>query len=279
VADLRHTHADRSTQAIVEALVEGRRAHCDEVVFLRGEPTIHPDIEFLISEARNLGYELIQLQSNGRMFAIQGFAEKLIKKGMTHVEVSLYGDIPAIHDAIAAVDGAFEQTCLGIGHLSRLGVVTHLNIPLVRANEDRLSRMVSLAATLGVKRIQFNFQRPISTEDGGSPQSATRLQRIKERLHIALEKAHEMGMACTTEGIPFCILDGFSNLASDRFDKVAPSAIRIDDLHRTTEDLNSLRHQYRSPPSACSSCREIETCPITWSSYLEQVGTDELQPI
>jgi len=272
-------HEDRSTQALLLSLDEGRAAHCDEVVFLRGEPTIHPDIETLIAEAKARGYSLIQLQSNGRMFAIPGFAEKLVEQGMTHVEVSLYGHTPSVHDTIAAVPGAFEQTCAGIRRLTGLGMITHLNIPLVRANEDSLTEIVILAADLGAMRLQFNFQRPIPVQEGGKPESGTRLHRIKKPLHLALDKAHQLGVTCTTEGIPFCILESFSSLASDGWEKNKMPLFRIDDFQRVTEDLDSLRQQYRTPAAVCSPCAEVSRCPITWSEYLEQYGAEELRPI
>lgn len=46
------------------------------VVFTGGEPTLHPDIRWLVARARELGYQSIQVQSNGRMFAYKSFLQR-----------------------------------------------------------------------------------------------------------------------------------------------------------------------------------------------------------
>jgi MoaA/NifB/PqqE/SkfB family radical SAM enzyme len=212
------------------------------------------------------------------MFAVEGFTEKLLTAGMTHVEVSLYGESPDVHDSIAAVDGAFQQTSLGIQRLASAGVITHLNVPVVQANVETLPEIVARAAQLGARRIQFNFQRPIPTEHGGSPETGTRLDQLKAPLFEALETADTLGVVATTEGIPFCVLGPFQDRASDSWESENPPSVRIHDLHRQTEDISNLKEKYRAPAPRCAPCHRVDRCPITWSTYLELHGDGELEP-
>ncbi len=274
VADLQSL-PERETETIREALGAGRDAACSEVVFLRGEPTIRKDFFALCRAARDHGYARVQVQTNGRMFALEDFLARSRDAGLTHAETSLYGPDAPIHDAIARAPGTFEQSSLGMARLAKADMLVQVNVPIVHSNADMLASIVDHAADQGAPCVQFNFQRPVP----GNPRTDLRLSMCKEPLERALKAGSDRGVQVKTEAIPLCLLPPGSDCASDAWDEHNAPRVVIDDLHRRTEDIASLRAAYRGRPPQCANCALRATCPTTWTAYLETHGSDELTPV
>ncbi len=278
VADLRSTHEDRPILDLFEALTQGRKDGCSEVVFMRGEPTIRPDILRLVRRARDLGYGLVQLQTNGRMFATPGFARELLTAGMTHAEVSLYGPTPEIHDKIAQVEGAYDQTTRGIQKLVWEGALNHLNIPLVADNISHLKELVEQAEEFGVERIQFNLQRPASNTPEARA-SRLSLEQVVDPIQEALAHAQKLGVHALTEAIPLCILGEYRKAASDQWRAQNAPQVSIDDLHRKANDLVELRRTYRFTLPVCDTCSVQPECPTSWIGVIGENNSNLLTPL
>ena len=131
---------------------------------MRGEPTIRPDFLRLVRRARDLGYGWVQVQSNGRMFSALPFVRESMNAGMKAAEVSLYGPTAEIHDSIARVGGAFEQTASGIQKLAMEGALQHVNIPVTRKNVHCLTEILEVLESWFVERAQIVMTRPVGEE-------------------------------------------------------------------------------------------------------------------
>ena len=275
VRDLRGVHPDRSTMDIFQSLEAGRKSGAVEVAFLRGESTIRPDFLRLVRRARDLGYGLVQVQTNGRMFATPGFTREAMAAGMTHAEVSLYGPNPEIHDAVARVPGAYAETSQGIRKLAMEGALCHVNIPLLPENIDHLFPMMDQLEEWMVERVQLNLTRPTPDAQGTLPELLSLSQAVPSILE-AIDYGLGIPIEVGTEGIPLCVLGTRSNVASDLFPP--QSEIRIDDLHRVTEDLGPLRESYRPFPPLCDACSWKERCPGTWAGLWPEDESRWLNP-
>ena len=146
---------ERPTSDCISELEKGRQAGCDQVVFTRGEATLRRDLPMLVQLARDLGYQRIAIQTNGRMLTYAKYAHKLVRAGCTSWEVSLFGSTAERHDEIARVEGAFEQTVAGIRNLVDLGVDCSVSSPVLEATEPDLERIVALVDELGVSEMAF----------------------------------------------------------------------------------------------------------------------------
>lgn len=276
IRDLRGVHEDRSTLTVFESLEAGRKSGAFEVAFLRGEPTIRPDFLRVIRRARDLGYGLVQIQTNGRMFATPGFTREATAAGMTHAEVSYYGPDPSIHDDIARVEGAHKETTQGIRKLAMEGVLCHVNIPLLPGNIHHLATMLEQLEGWGVERIQLNLTRPTANPQGSYPELLSLSEAI-EPVKEAIAHGVELDVNVGTEGIPLCLLGEWEHVAGDTFPP--NSLVRIDDLHRVTEDLIPLREEYRPFPPLCDDCSAKGRCPGTWRNLLPGDPSSLLRPM
>ena len=156
---------ERSPQAALAELIAARKRGCDELVIMRGEPTLRPDLPALARAARKLGYRLVQIQTNGRMLAYAAYLDRLVDAGVDFFEISLFGASATIHDEVSAEAGAFEQTLAGLRHLAARPQLGHLvTIAVLAANLHELVAMVDLIADVGLRRVQFNFTRPVRVD-------------------------------------------------------------------------------------------------------------------
>src|SRR4030043_1381590 len=101
---------DRTTEELKLDLANSLQNGCTEVVFTGGEPTIRKDIFELVSFAKAIGYELIQLQTNARMLSYENVLEKLIKSGVTEFSPALHGHNLETHEVQTKAVGSFHQT-------------------------------------------------------------------------------------------------------------------------------------------------------------------------
>ena len=84
------------------------------VDFDGGEPTLNPELVPLIRYARRLGYDRINVTTNGRLCAYPEFATRLVRSGLTTLLFSIHGADARTHAAQVGVAEAFEQSTDGI---------------------------------------------------------------------------------------------------------------------------------------------------------------------
>jgi MoaA/NifB/PqqE/SkfB family radical SAM enzyme len=96
---------DRTTEACIAELRESRKT-CVDVVFTGAEVSIRPDFFKLLRAAKTLGYERIQVQTNGRIFVYRDFCERAIAAGMNELAPALHGHIAKLHDGLTRAPGS-----------------------------------------------------------------------------------------------------------------------------------------------------------------------------
>lgn len=137
-----------------ETMAEWLRLFADpqkqsNLVFLGGEPTMHPDLAYGIRKARELGYSSVTVDTNGYLF--HDFLDKVTPDELDFLSFSLDGPTAGINDPIRG-QGVFD-VCTGN---LRLAVARGFNVSLIytvsRFNIEHLAKMPDLLAELGVKR-------------------------------------------------------------------------------------------------------------------------------
>ena len=113
------------------------------VDFDGGEPTMNPELIPLVRYARSIGYERVNVTTNGRMCFYPDFARRLVRSGLTTLLFSVHGPDARTHAQQVGVAEAFEQTVGGIQNCVRLaprGVELGMNITITKGNFDKLCR-------------------------------------------------------------------------------------------------------------------------------------------
>lgn len=273
--DKRHRVKPPTTDDVLEELRLGRQ-RAEGVVFTGGEPTLRRDLLSLVSRARDLGYETIQIQSNGRTFASRRFCEQLIEAGATEFSPALHGHTPELHDYLTRAPGSFMQTTRGIRNLRLLGQYVLTNSVVVRANSRTLNHLAQLLVDLGVNQYQLAFVHPVGTAEDDFYQVVPRMEILSPYLRAGLEPGLKAGLTVHTEAVPYCILPGYEQC-------VVESRIphtKVVDAGQVVEDYRAYRlTEGKLKGPGCPTCRWFDVCEGPWREYPEHYGFDEFKPV
>jgi MoaA/NifB/PqqE/SkfB family radical SAM enzyme len=173
-------------------LFAGRTAEAN-VIFLGGEPTLHPELPGAIRTARRLGYRSITVDTNGYLFG--DILEKVTPEEVDFFSFSLDGATPAANDRLRG-KGCYEHCRQGIQRARQKGFATSLIYTVSNANFDELEHVPALVAELGVERF---FIQVIGLR--GRSRSAEGLQVPYERwlgaVPVVAERVARQGVTVT----------------------------------------------------------------------------------
>lgn len=265
---------DKKTEEIKKLL----RDFCDKsdaVVFSGGEPAIRDDIIEIVNYACERGYSEIHIQTNGRMFANKSFCREMVDAGANVFIITLSGHKEKLHNYITGAD-SFMQTVKGIINLKSLGQKVEINCVVTKPNYRHLPETARLFVKLGVNAFRFSFvyAEGIALKNYLSvvPRMSLAAHYIKEGLRIGLES----GITALTEGVPFCLMDGYSDYAAE---KMIPRTQIYDANCAAGNDTELRRNEGKTKRDACRDCIYDSACDGPWKEYTEFFGWDEFVPV
>ena len=266
---------NKTTEEIKENLREAR-GRCNGVVLTGGEPTIRKDFIELVSYAKNLGYNLIQIQSNGRMFSSLDFCKKTIEAGANEFSPALHGYCAEQHDFLTKAEGSFAQTVQGIKNLKKLGQNVITNTVVVKPNYQDLEKISELLVKLKVDQFQFAFVHPIGNATKYYDDIVPKIGLAAPHIHKGLQAGINAKVPCMAEGMPYCTMQGYENYISERF---IPET-EIKDFGINIEDYKKSRiKEGKSKFPQCNECKYDKICEGPWKEYPEKMGNEEFKPI
>jgi Fe-coproporphyrin III synthase len=119
------------------------------VIFLGGEPTLHPDLAKAVKHARRLGYGSITIDTNGYLF--HDILSRVTPEEVDFFSFSLDGATRETNDAIRG-DGSYDTCIEGIGEAVKRGFSTSLIYTVSSRNIHELEMMPSLLKRLSIDR-------------------------------------------------------------------------------------------------------------------------------
>jgi len=159
-----------SEMLALEIIIQWLKIFLDEkrqanLILLGGEPTLHPQLDQIISAAREIGYGSITIDTNGYLF--HDILNKITPADVDFISFSLDGATAETNDAIRG-NGCYETCLNGIREAVAKGYKTSLIYTVSNENIGELEMMPPLLKELGVSRffIQVIGIRGKSAESG-----------------------------------------------------------------------------------------------------------------
>lgn len=121
---------------------------CRQVQFIGGEPTIYPRLPDLIEAAHSLGYELIEVFTNGTHFTSK--LKKTFKACQVSVAFSVYSCSGKVHDAVTLGPGSLTKTLESIRWTLESGLPIRAGIIDVGINSDTVEDTRNFLTELGI---------------------------------------------------------------------------------------------------------------------------------
>jgi MoaA/NifB/PqqE/SkfB family radical SAM enzyme len=119
------------------------------LIFLGGEPTLHPDLPAAVQHARRLGFGSITIDTNGFLF--HDILSKVTPEEVDYFSFSLDGATRETNDRIRG-NGSYAACLDGIRRAIDRGFATSLIYTVSSANIQELAMMPDLLDKLGVDR-------------------------------------------------------------------------------------------------------------------------------
>jgi MoaA/NifB/PqqE/SkfB family radical SAM enzyme len=120
------------------------------VIFLGGEPTLHPDLSQAVKEAKSLGYKSVTVDTNGYLF--NNILSKVTPDDIDYLSFSLDGATPKTNDKIRGM-GSYDQCLSGIGKAVSLGFSASLIYTISSLNIHELNQITPLLVDWGISRL------------------------------------------------------------------------------------------------------------------------------
>ncbi|MFA5139920.1 MAG: radical SAM protein [Elusimicrobiota bacterium] len=266
----------KDMETIERLLSEGRKRGATGVVLTGGEPTLHEHFLDTLRLAKRLGYESLQVQTNGRRFCYPDFCRKAVAAGATEVSPALHGSTAALHEFLTGAPGSFMQTVAGIRNLKRLGVYVLTNTVITRANFRDLPDLARLFVKLGVDQFQFAFVHIT----GRAAENASWIVPRKALIEPWVKRGIDIGKAARksvlTEAIPYCRMRGYEAHVAER---IIPETT-VYDAEVTIDSYTKYRMtEGKGKGPKCRACKWFKTCEGPWREYPELYGWEEFEPV
>lgn len=261
-------------------LQEARNKGVNNLVISGGESTIHIDLLDFISSARKLGFQKVELQTNGRKLSDQKYLIQLIEAGVTDFGISLHGDTPNLQDFITRSSGSFKKTIRAIENISLIfgpNPPIATNCVITPENKSRLNQIVDLLLSYNVSTIKLSYLHGM-----GRAAEFFRNRNWPSKLELqpyilgAIKNVELKGRLNTTlaiEAYPSCLLPSFEMYSSDFF--IAP--IYRADTDGTIRMYHTREDRLKGPN--CEHCILNMRCLGPWKEYPAVYGWAEFVPI
>ena len=202
------TQLDGDEERQRELLVKYRKLGVTLLDLDGGEPTLNPNLLRLITFARRLGYEHVNVTTNARMASYAEYAERLTRSGVTSILTSIHGPDAQTHAQNVGVAEAFDQTCAGVKNIVRFapqGVELGANITVTKSNYQKLGEVAALILDLGLSWFNIQFLTPFGRAT--SPIAPDTAEAAREALKVI--DAYRDRMKLQVINLPFCFMPGY----------------------------------------------------------------------
>lgn len=138
-------------------MAEAKNAGAHHIQFIGGEPMLVPWLPEAFREATRLGFEVIEVFTNGTRLN-ETLLETIVSCDV-HVAVSLYSHEPTVHDAISCLPGSHKRTLAAIRRLQERQVSLRVGIVRVPINADAIDETLAFVSALGITNIGIDDAR------------------------------------------------------------------------------------------------------------------------
>jgi len=130
---------------------------CCKVQFTGGEPLMVPYIQDLVVKASQIGYEHIEVFTNGTLLSHQ--LRTTLQKLPITLAFSIYSSQDVIHDTITRTKGSFKKTIEAISWAVKANFQVQASVIGMKINSHDIEHTVSFLRGLGVGNIALDKVR------------------------------------------------------------------------------------------------------------------------
>ena len=269
---------DKTTNEI-RAILNRNKDNFKSLILTGGEITIRDDVFEIVRFAKECGYKVIQIQSNGRMFSYMDFCKRIIEAGATEFGISVNGSNKEIHDYLSCAEGSFEQTIQGIRNLKELKKSVCTNTVLTKVNYKDLLNIIEMLTGIGVDSSRISFMQinnSIKNDLKLIDEIIPRYKEVKSYVEDTINRVGNKDVKITLGGFPLCVLE--KEFHKNIVEECVPD-LYVYEEKELVDFQKMLESGVRKREENCKHCQFYENCIGPWLRYVQIFGFDEFIPI
>ncbi len=226
------------------------------VDFDGGEPTLNPELIGLVRHARSIGYERINVTTNGRRLAYDDYARALVTSGLTTLLFSVHGPDARTHAQQVGVMEAFDQTLEGIRRASAhrpSHVELGMNVTVTKGNHAKIDAIAQLAWDLELPWLNVQFLTPFGR---ATSWVAPDTQEAADHVMGVIDAWRDR-MKIQVINLPFCFMPGYEEHLSGDLGKLSRHMVFV---NNETVNLSEYLAERRVKKPICAPCPHACFC-------------------
>jgi MoaA/NifB/PqqE/SkfB family radical SAM enzyme len=270
---------DKPTAQVIREIFGARKRDCTYLSFVGGESTIRKDMEELISFGKHIGYNVINVTTNGLRFANEKVLDRYIEKGMNSVLFSLHGATAEIHDQLTGIKGSYKKIIKAIKLAHQKDIYVGMNSTLVKQNYKTFPELCQLMIDLGVQSSEFVYVDPV----GAALENFDDIMPPLEEMSAYVKKGLDLGIKAKIPHwhiryLPLCYLEGYQNYSSEWQDSFSNTEhIGLDfvnfDAEKGRRTIGKIKH------ADCKNCKMDQYCEGFWKKFVDRRGFEGLRVV
>ena len=250
-----------------------------------GEPTLLGNIDEFISYLSVIGFESIQLATNGRRLKDEILTKKLIENGVDIFFISLQVFTKEKSKKINGKAKSFDETIEGLLNIKKYRnehTRVILNHVITKYSLDEKENIIKILQKVKPDEIQFSMLE-IYVHNEENFNLLASFVEISKFLRSIIPLIQELNIKPLIEGIPPCVYIGYEECYIDKT-RANSKNLRIHMAlknHMNTILLNkgSLREFMDIYPDKCDGCLYRPYCSGIYYTYFQRFGEDTLYPV
>ena len=242
------------------ALDEGFTAGCRSMQFIGGEPTLSPDLPKFIEYARRIGYEFVEVFTNGTLLNTPrgNRLMKIFLDGRVNLAFSAYSANKIDHETVTKTSGSFDKTLSGIQKAIEAGIPVRVGVIATDGDLEDVEKTKALIQGMGVESIGIDYIRGIGrgTSDANeqAPEKELCGQCWKGKLCVKPDGT-----------VTPCVFSSFARLGNVK-EGLLP-ILNGEELHRFRKDNREIESTRNSERNGVSDCLPICAPPCPPECY------------
>ena len=238
-----------------------------------GEPTLLRErLLDVVTRARTAGVPFVELQTNAVLID-DDYAQALAQAGVTSAFVSFLSHVPALHDQLAGLEGAYPDCLRGMDALLDAGIAVTLNPVTAYVTQELVADYVAFVAERlpRVRAISLSAVQPHGRAKD-NPELLPDYQVLKGQVVLAQERANAADIRLLNPycGLPLCV--GWHESAERSVEAV--EAI----LQREGQAFGVNNRQNKRHGEPCRGCALRTRCGGAWNAYWDVRDGRGLEP-
>ncbi|MFW6024899.1 MAG: radical SAM protein [Candidatus Woesearchaeota archaeon] len=276
LGDKRDNFEDRTTKEMISLIEKYGSKGYKKIVLTGGEITLRRDIFKLIEKSKESGFELIRVESNGRMFKYKDYLSRLISSGANCFSVSFYASNAKDYSFLSNTsEESFFEVLEGLKNLSKYDVKVDINCVINKKNYRKLKEIIDLVNKFNFSFINFPLINPSGNVLNHKDSLLVSFSQVKPYIRRALEYCEELNIHPSTEMFPFCVLGKNYKKSIEYYSK----DMSIDSPSNKVNDFEESRSKGKLKLDNCSNCLLNDKCEGILKSYYKQFDSLKVFPI